>query len=82
MHTSPPKQFSECAVRFLIRPGFSIGHVSVPLRNERVYEVINNDYFSKVFKVSLMGSGMMTPDSCCLIMKIKRTMLKIAVIEN
>ena len=37
----------------------------MPLRNERVYEVINKDYFPKDFKVSLIGTGMATPDSCC-----------------
>ena len=59
----------------------------MPLRNERVYEVINKDYFPKDFKVSLIGTGMVTPDSCCLYscffpLRINRTMLKIAVIEN
>ena len=38
----------------------------MPLRNERAYEVINKDYFPNNFKVSLMDTGMVTPDSCCL----------------
>ena len=38
----------------------------MPLKNERAYEVINKDYFPKDCKVSLMSTGMVTQDGCCL----------------
>ena len=60
----------------------------MPSRNERAYDVINKDYILKDFKVSTISTGMVTQDSCLssfmilLVMSIKRTILKIAVIEN
>ena len=45
--------------------------------------------FQKISRYHCTGTGVVTPDSCCLhsfflipVMRIKRTMLKIAVIEN
>ena len=35
----------------------------MPLKNERLCQAINKDYFPKDFEVSLMGTGMVTPDS-------------------
>ena len=40
--------------------GFSVGHVSVPLGNERLCEVIDKNYIPKDLKVSLMEAGMVT----------------------
>ena len=58
-------------------------------RNEPANEVLNKNYFLKDFKVLLKGTGILKPDSCCLhsfmfllATRIKRTMLKIADIEN
>ena len=50
-----------------IENSFSIGHDFVPLRNEPVfYEIINKNCFQKRFQSIIDGTGMVTPDSCCL----------------
>ena len=60
----------------------------MPLRNEGVYQVFNKDYFPKDFRVSFMGTGMgdtrqlLSSFMFLPVMRIKRTILKIAVIEN
>ena len=60
----------------------------MPLRIERLYEVINKDYFLKDFKVSLKEHRysdirqLLSSLMFLHVMRIKRTILKIAVIEK